>query len=510
MSFGLLGASPTYYSQEAITCAPVNFCPAGQVGTRNAAGSLTAGAESQGLARRTRFANSASGRVTAGTLIGMTSGQPDDTGGSEPDSSTERRISLLWLVTIGTVVVTLLGLALFLWFAWLLSRQPAPLRNNTRWWDWLGHVGGTELFDAARTTATILAIVGVGGAALVAYRRQDTTERAHKVALEGQRIDTAQHTLDSRKYQLELDRRNDDHESDLRVRFATVAEQLGSANFSVRQAGAYALASLADDWQRFGNGAERQVCVDLLCAQLRRPRPKNDLGGVLPKVADQAGEDLEVRKTIVALIRSHRPVSVDSTAGWNVCTLDFAGADLSGFSFIDTDLRSANFEGANLSGVNMIRTDLSDANLAKAKLSGCDFSNANLTGATLHQVSVDRAGEEDVWRNQAVFERATLRGAQLGQAFLPNALFDRADLREAIFHAAKLVEANFTNADLAGARLIHAVLDRADFSGADLRKTNFAYAQVHEAQFTDARHDSETNWARGEVPSGVAPIDELM
>ena len=107
-------------------------------------------------------------------------------------------MSLVKLVAVGTAVVTFTGATLLVWLAWLLSHQPAPLRGDSGWWDWLKHVDGAAIFDAARTTATILAVVGIGGAALVAYRRQDTAERAHQVAIDGQRIANAQHALDSR------------------------------------------------------------------------------------------------------------------------------------------------------------------------------------------------------------------------------------------------------------------------------------------------------------------------
>lgn len=90
-----------------------------------------------------------------------------------------RRISLVLLVTLGTVVVISIGGALFLWLAWLLSHQAAPWRDAAGW-AWMAHIDGQGWFDSARTTATILAIVGVGGAALVAYRRQDTAELNHR------------------------------------------------------------------------------------------------------------------------------------------------------------------------------------------------------------------------------------------------------------------------------------------------------------------------------------------
>ncbi len=338
-------------------------------------------------------------------------------------------MSLVKLVAIGTVIVTLLGAGLFAWLAWLLSHQSAPWRGDTGWWDWLEHVGGSELFDAARTTATILAVVGVGGAALVAYRRQDTAERAHQVAIDGQEIATSQHTLDSQKYQLDRDRQSHEQERDLRARFASVAEQLGATNYAVRHAGAYALASLADDWHRFGNDVERQVCVHLLCAQLRVPRVGSGMGAVEILPGKNPAEDREVRKTMITLIRSHRPVDTDVADNWKSCSLDLSGADLSEFDCSDIDLRSANLDDANLTGAVLVRSDLSKATMARANLSRANFLGATLTGAHLFSVHTEQLGEDDTRRNQVVFGGAGLKGVQLTSASLPHADFVLADLQ---------------------------------------------------------------------------------
>src|SRR5215831_13951339 len=52
----------------------------------------------------------------------------------------------------------------------------------------------------------------------------------------------------------------------LNERFATAAEQLGSDKPAIRLAGVHAMAGLADDWE-----ANRQTCIDVLCAYLRMP-----------------------------------------------------------------------------------------------------------------------------------------------------------------------------------------------------------------------------------------------
>jgi hypothetical protein len=76
-------------------------------------------------------------------------------------------------------------------------------------------------------------------------------------------------------------------------RFATAAEQLGSDKpAAVRLAGVYGMAGLADDWE-----ANRQTCVDVLCAYLRLPyEPDPGKGAPAPEqLAFQSSR--EVRHT---------------------------------------------------------------------------------------------------------------------------------------------------------------------------------------------------------------------
>src|SRR5689334_20499074 len=93
----------------------------------------------------------------------------------------------------------------------------------------------------------------------------------------------------------------------LNERFATAAEQLGSDKPAVRLAGVYAMAGLADDWEK-----RRQTCVEVLCAYLRmpyEPEPK-------PKPGQENGSDFEarslafqasreVRHTVIRVITAH-------------------------------------------------------------------------------------------------------------------------------------------------------------------------------------------------------------
>src|SRR5580693_6873219 len=83
-------------------------------------------------------------------------------------------------------------------------------------------------------------------------------------------------------------------------RFATAADQLGSDKPAVRLAGVYAMAGLADDWEK-----NRQTCVDVLCAYLRMPyEPDPGQDAPEPKrLAFQAAR--EVRHTVIRVIADH-------------------------------------------------------------------------------------------------------------------------------------------------------------------------------------------------------------
>lgn len=443
---------------------------------------------------------------------------PDSAAHKPRDNGDTFRMSLVALVVIGTIVVTLAGALLFGWLAWLLSDQPAPLRGDSGYWDWLEHTSGEDLFDAARTTATLLAIVGIGGAALVAYRRQDTAERAHSVAIAAMETARNQHSLDSQKYELdrtrhalENDRRADDRERELRGRFASVAEQLGSEKYAVRHAGAYALASLADDWHRFGNDGERQVCVDLLCAQLRSPRTTiqfYDDNGVPEDIGDSP-EDLEVRKTIVALIRSHRPLNTDkSLDDWKVCALDLAGANLSDFNLAEIDLHAANLDDSDLTRADLHKADLSRASLARTELVGAKFNEANLSEANLFSAKVRKITESTSRARRADFAEAILRGAWFTSASLPYANFEKADLTGAHLAQSDLVASDFQEASLEKANFYRSSLMKATFVGANVRGTEFVHANLSDADFQDAEDDSRTAWPKGLRPAGVVPRPE--
>jgi len=408
----------------------------------------------------------------------------------------KKQASLVWLVAVGTFVVLVIGVALFGWLGWLQSHRPAPWHDPDGWFAWLSHVAGTTLADAARTTATLLAVVGVGGAALVAYRRQATAEMTYETAAKQHALDSNKYELDRQRHKLEESRRIDDRERELRGRFTTIAEQLSTDSTSVRHAGAYGLASLADDWHAFGNDSERQVCVDLLCAQLRSPRIAD------PLAPDRGLADLEVRKTFVALLRSRRPIVGEAGADWRSCSLDLSGADLSTLDLSRMDLSGVLLRGSDLTESNFEQSDLTGANMERATVTHADFSKANLTGASLYGVVSPEEDPEDFSFQYLNFAGARLFGANLNSAKVYGASFTRSDLTNSTMKFAKATGANFANAIAVGTDFSATELHQAGFKGTDLSGANLSDAKIAEAVFTGAKSDDNTKW-----PGGVRPDD---
>ena len=135
----------------------------------------------------------------------------------------------------------------------------------------------------------------------------------------------------------------------LNERLATAAEQLGDDKPpTVRLAGMYAMAGLADDWE-----ASRQTCVDVLCAYLRMPyEPDPGLDAPEPqRLAFRAAR--EVRHTVIRVITAH--LREDTKVSWQGLDLDFTGVVFDGGDFTDAqfsggtvDFSHARFSGAEV------------------------------------------------------------------------------------------------------------------------------------------------------------------
>jgi hypothetical protein len=131
----------------------------------------------------------------------------------------------------------------------------------------------------------------------------------------------------------------------LNERFATAAGQLGSDTPTVRLAGVYAMAGLADDWEK-----NRQTCVDVLCCYLRvpyEPDPGRDVPGP-GRLAFRASR--EVRHTVIRVITAH--LKDGAVVSWRGLNFDFTGVVFDGGDFTGATFSGGEvyFTGATFSG----------------------------------------------------------------------------------------------------------------------------------------------------------------
>lgn len=209
---------------------------------------------------------------------GEETGAPDNTVKTNPVQRRHRPLALGTMVWIATAAALVLGVLATAVFAFLASGtwpwgDTSPL-NSAKW------------YNITRSSIATVGLIGLGGGAILAYRRQQTTERLHE--------------LDRERHAQDVATRSDAKKADLRARYATAAEQLGHAGAAVRLSGVYAMAALADDWHEARTTAQQNVCINVLCAYLRMHYVAFN-----PNDPTTASGEREVRLTVISVIRDH-------------------------------------------------------------------------------------------------------------------------------------------------------------------------------------------------------------
>jgi uncharacterized protein YjbI with pentapeptide repeats len=179
-------------------------------------------------------------------------------------------------------------------------------------------------------------------------------------------------------------------------RFATAADKLGSDKPpAVRLAGVYAMAGLADDWP-----ANRQTCVDVLCAYLRLPYAPDPGGDASAREQLDFRASREVRQTVIRVITDHLKHNDEAAVSWHGLNLDFTGAVFDGGSFDRAQFccGAVSFNRAQFSGeVSFRRAQFSGStvNFDSAQFSGeVGFRRAQFSGSTVNFDSAQFSGGE--------------------------------------------------------------------------------------------------------------------
>src|SRR5690625_3574623 len=193
-------------------------------------------------------------------------------------------------------------------------------------------------------------------------------------------------------------KQRDAEDSKNNTEFANAATQLGANSASLRIAGVYAMAALADRSTKM-----RQRCIDVLCGHLRLPYdPENGDSNVVNRTIEDrlpsrthietiqyVPGEREVRFTIIREIRDH--LRSEAKTSWRGHNFDFTGAVFDG----------GNFEGVHFTGSQV---SFRGAHFAKGDFS---FADVHFTGG---HVSFDAAHFTDgtVKFHDAQFNGATV------------------------------------------------------------------------------------------------------
>ncbi len=308
---------------------------------------------------------------------------------------------------------------------------------------------------------------------------------------------------------------------DLQSRFTNSATQLADNAATIRLAGVYSLASLADDWyaatgSTLASERDRQVCIDVLCAYLRRDTTAySELfaqlkeGDIVGRTDALKAEEMIVRDAVITALRAHTTFVPDVTndPSWRGANFDLTGAKLGAAYLQALDLATALLPGADLIDARLIGTRLNSCNL-----DGTIFVSAHLNGAQLIGAHVNKAQFNHARLDGTNFQNATGRAADFTDAKgdltvflgarLHSAKFIRAQLSGAHFDGAYLNDANFEGANLTHACFDGATIDGTDFSGVDLTTASFNDVSI--------RWD-EPVWPNDKRPDHVTvtPIEEF-
>lgn len=182
--------------------------------------------------------------------------------------------------------------------------------------------------------ATVIAAIIAGGLTLIGtVATQILGRRATRrdIAVQGKQLDK---TLAEQRTRT------------LNERFATAASQLGGDQPpTVQLAGVYAMAVLADDWEK-----NRQTCVDVLCAYLRMPYEPDPGEGASEDKRRAFRATREVRHTVIRVISAH--LKDGAAVSWQGLDFDFTGVVFDGgiFNLANFPNGTVSFAYAEFSG----------------------------------------------------------------------------------------------------------------------------------------------------------------
>jgi uncharacterized protein YjbI with pentapeptide repeats len=294
---------------------------------------------------------------------------------------------------------------------------------------------------------------------------------------------TLRHNRESAARTYELER-----EGQITERFTRAIDQLGDEKLDVRLGGIYALERIAK-----GSPDDHGPIMEVLTAYVREHAPLPPHLAEDPEEAVSA-EDREPEEPGTLATDVQAVIAVlgrrELSGREEQYRLDLSSADLRGAKFGKRSgegrFEQAIFERAHLDGADLGEVSLAGANLTRASLRGTDLVGANLTDASLEWANLTIAKLRSANLTGANLERASLRTAFLMEANLTEAFLMQANLNGVNLEGANLTGANLSGTDLAEAYFMRANVTDADLAAADLGGANLTQANLTGADLTDA------------------------
>lgn len=238
-----------------------------------------------------------------------------------------------------------------------------------------------HIYDLVRTTATILGVITVGGAAAVQYRKQRFMEASAA---------------------LERDAKLVERDSKFSALLTKAIEHLGHDSVSIRKGALYELKRLAIDSEK-----DRGDVLEIIAEFISENRNKQALILEKPTVAAIDSDVLTAEKILDYLL---------GNSNLNIRELNFSGMNLSKIKLDKANLDRVDLSGATLIGANLSRMNLNGAILFGANLRGAALFRTCSCGANLRSADFRKATLIGAKLNKAVLDWADFRGANLSGA----------------------------------------------------------------------------------------------
>lgn len=157
--------------------------------------------------------------------------------------------------------------------------------------------------------------------------------------------------------------------------------------------------------------------------------------------------------------------------------IDFSGAFLARYSFVNGDFKNALFMNGYYMGANFIGANCAKACFRSAKCAGTRFQKSDLQKADFTLANCHRAN----------FTRANCKETVFTKGSVSSARFDLANCTKATFKRTNCAKANFKNTNCTGARFLRTNCTDALFDDANLTDTNFVECILKNVDFSLAK-----------------------